>query len=327
MKKTLVILFALSFLTGKAMAQNEALPDGKFEYWKQEKLYGSEETYDDVAHPFWKSLNMLATLPPDMFTGPVTVFKDKGRSGAEGDFAPKMVSNFLKFGENKEIFLPGVVGALTVLIDEQSATFGRPFTSRPKAIRGYMKYTPVSGDSASIFVEIYKFDQTLGRRQKIGFVEKFYKETIKDWTKFELPIEYVDAEEDEKMTPDSATVLFVSSGGYNWDDLFECKGQIGSTLWVDDCEFVYDNGSTGTANEEAHALKTSVYPNPATDELNLFVEEEAQLLLMNQAGQVLRRQAVKMGENQINIGDLKVGFYTYQVVGAQKSGSGKFIKK
>lgn len=324
MKKTVVLLCVLSFLTGKAMAQNEALPDGKFEYWKQEKLYNSEETYDDLANPFWASLNMLATLPPDMFTGPVTLFKDKGRSGAEGDFAPKMKSNFLKFGENKEIFLPGVVGAMTVLIDEQSAKFGRAWTSRPESVRGYMKYAPVNGDSASIFVKLYKFNPQTKVRQVIGYVEQFYKATITDWTKFELPIKYLSDEE-----PDSVTVLFVSSAGYNFDDLFACKGQIGSTLWVDDVEFLYEGGNGGgnTANEVFNALKVSVYPNPATDILNLVVEEDAQLTIMNQAGQVVRRQAVKAGENQVDVSELKAGFYAYQVVGVQKSGSGKFIKK
>ncbi len=327
MKKTLMMLFVLSFLTGMAMAQNEALPDGKFEYWKQELTY-DKTPYDDVANPFWASLNMLSTLSPDMFTGPVTLFKDKGRSGAEGDFAPKMVSNFLKFGQDKEIFLPGVVGAITVLTDKQSAQFGRPFTSRPKSIRGYMKYAPVNNDSASIFVELYKYNPDTKVRRMIGRVEQHYKSAVSDWTKFDLTIRYTSDD-----TPDSATVLFVSSAGYRFDSLFECKGQIGSTLWVDDCEFVYADGSTGeqpdtpTAIETVQALKVSVYPNPATDELNLFVEEDGQLILMNQAGQMVRRQAVTAGENRLNIGELRAGFYTYQVIGAQKSGSGKFIKK
>ena len=323
MKKTLVIVCTLSLLMGKLMAQQQPLPDGKFEQWKT-GTSDRGEPYDDLANRFWESLNILATLPPDMFTGPVTLFKDKGRSGAEGDFCPKMVSKSMLFGENNErIFLPGVVGAMTVIVDNQTAQFGRPWVSRPKAIRGYMKYTPVNGDSASIFVEIYRFNPEKKMRQMIGRVEQFYKNAITDWTVFELPIEYLDEDNEEKMTPDSATVLFVSSAGYNFQDMFACKGQEGSTLWVDDCEFVYD----GAANEAVSALNTSVYPNPATDELNLVVEEDAQLILINQAGQVLRRQAVKAGENHLNIGELKPGLYTYQVTGAQKSGSGKFIKK
>ena len=234
MKKTILFLGALSLLMGKSMAQNQPLPDGKFEQWEQGKLYGDAGTYDDLANPFWKSLNILATLSPDMFTGPVTLFKDKGRSDAEGDFAPKMQSDYLKFGEDKEIFLPGVVGAMTVLIDDQTAVFGRPFKSRPTAIKGYMKYEPVNGDSASIFVEVYKYNEAVGRRQIIGRVEQIYKEKVEEWTVFELPLSYM-----SDIEPDSITVLFVSSAGYDFSDLFNCKGQIGSTLWVDDVEFVY----------------------------------------------------------------------------------------
>ena len=219
---------------GKSMAQNQALPDGKFEQWEQGTT-DAGDAYDDLASPFWESLNILATLPPEDFTGPVTLFKDKGRSGEEGDYSVKMVSNELIFGqESTYIFLPGVVGAMTVLIDAQSAKFGRPFVSRPTAIKGYMKYAPVEKDSASIFVELYKYNAEVGRRVIIGRVEQIFKDSVKDWTEFELPIAY-----NSDITPDSITVLFVSSAGYDFEDLFNCHGQVGSTLWVDDVEFVY----------------------------------------------------------------------------------------
>lgn len=306
MKKTVVMLCALSLLMGKLMAQREVLPDGKFEYWKTEKLYNSEETYDDLANPFWKSLNMLATLPPDMFTGPVTLFKDKGRSGATDDYAPKMVSNFLKFGQDKEIFLPGVVGAMTVLIDEQSAKFGRPFVSRPKAIKGYMKYTPVNGDSASIFVEIYKYNQTAGKRQIIGRVEQKYKQSVADWTAFELPIRY-----NSDMTPDSITVLFVSSAGYNFDDLFACKGQIGSTLWVDDVEFVYE----GSAIENNSVLTAStIYPNPSANGMfTLNVKKACKMEVFSVTGQFLMQSALRAGENSVDLSRCLPGIYSIRL--------------
>ncbi|MDE5609383.1 MAG: PCMD domain-containing protein [Bacteroidales bacterium] len=287
MKKTILFLGVLSIFIGKSMAQNQALPDGKFEEWEQGKKYGDAGTYDDLANPFWKSLNILATLQPDMFTGPVTLFKDKGRSGAEDDFAPKMQSDFLKFGEDKEIFLPGVVGAMTVLIDDQTAVFGRPFKSRPKAINGYMKYLPVNGDSASIFVEVYKYNAA-GMRQTIGRVEQKFKDSVEDWTAFELPITYNSDE-----TPDSITVLFVSSAGYDFKDLFNCKGQIGSTLWVDDVEFVYEGEDPGpsTNNENTVLAASKLYPNPSFNGIfNLNVQEACRAEVISVAGRLVMQQ-------------------------------------
>lgn len=315
MKKTLVLLTAL-LAVGFAYAQQ--LPDGGFEEWKTGKNYQGE-TYDDLANPFWQTLNVLSTLPPEMGTGPVVVFKEQGKTG----FCPRMESNQLTLGE-KTIFLPGVVGAITVVIDKQTALFGRPYTGRPEALKGVMKYKPVNGDSAAIFVEVYKTSES-GQRQMITRNEVIYKEAITDWTEFNIPLDYLSDE-----TPDSICVLFVSSAGYDFKDLFNCQGQIGSTLWVDNCRFVIDGndpGAPGAANEALNTLKVNAYPNPATDVLNVTVEENAQLVIFDQAGRVLLQKAVQAGENTLNIAELKAGFYTFRVTGAQKSGSGKFIKR
>lgn len=322
MKKILVLLAALA-TAGCAWAQQ--LPDGGFEEWKTGTTF-QKETYDDLANPFWQTLNVLSTLPPEMGTGPVVVFKEQGKHG----FCPRMESNQLTLGD-KTIFLPGVVGAITVIVDKQTAQFGRPYTSRPESLKGVMKYKPVDGDSASIFVEVYTTKED-GTRDMVGRVEQIYYDAIEDWTEFELPIRY----RDDEAKVDSICVLFVSSAGFpkNFSDLFECKGQIGSTLWVDDCRFVIDGNDPGvpgkdttTANESLNAMGVKAYPNPVTDVLNIWVEENAQLAIFDQAGRVLRQQTVLAGENTVNLADLKAGFYTYRVMGATKIGSGKFIKK
>lgn len=320
MKKTILCLSMLSVFAGSSVAQNQALPDGKFEQWEQGPIHGGG-TYDDLAHPFWKSLNVLASNPPSMFTGPVTLFKDKGRSGAEGDFSPKMVSSILEYGNNEKIFLPGVVGALTVVMDKQTATFGRPFISRPKAIKGYMKYAPVNGDSASIFVEVYKYNEAAGIRQIVGRVEKIFHDAVEDWTTFELPIEY-----NNNMTPDSITVLFVSSAGYDFKDLFNCKGQIGSTLWVDDVEFVYDNA----ANETNPVLASSaLYPNPSANGVfNLNVKAACAMEVFSVSGQLVMRKALATaGAYTVDLSRFAPGVYYIRLSNAEGAATLKAIKR
>ncbi|MDE7091228.1 MAG: T9SS type A sorting domain-containing protein [Bacteroidales bacterium] len=319
MKKTMVLLAAL--LTA-SFAWAQQLPDGGFEEWKTGKTV-QDEIYDDLANSFWQTLNVLSTLPKEMGTGPIVVFKDKGKYGA----CPRMESNQLSLGE-KTIFLPGLVGSLTVIVDKQTADLGRPFSAEPESLtslKGFMKYKSVNNDSAMIWAQVFS------EGEMIGNGEQKYYESVTDWQEFDLPIRY------RKDSPiDSICVLFVSSAGVRFDSLFECKGEIGSTLWVDGCRFVIDGNDPGapdtnvpplTANEAADMLNVRTYPNPATDVLNVVVEENAQLTIFDQAGRVLLQQAVVAGENALNIANLKAGFYTYRVMGAQKNGSGKFIKK
>ncbi len=321
MKKKLFVLWALPFLFNAVSAQNYPIPDGHFEKWKTGTT-DAGGTYDELANPFWASLNMISGLPPESFTGPVTMFKDKGRSGADDDFAPKMVSNEMTFGvEAKHIFLPGVVGTLEVLIQEQSAIFGRPFPSRPTALKGYMKYLPVNGDSASIFVEVYKYNEAAGKRQKIARVEHIFKEKMEDWTEFELPINY-----NSDMTPDSITVLFVSSAGYDFDDLFNCKGQVGSTLWVDDVEFVYGNTSVC---ENPVLASSNLYPNPSFNGVfNLNVKAACRMEVISVAGQmVMRQNLATAGAYTVDLSHFAPGIYYIRLSNREGSATLKAVRR
>ena len=269
---------------------------------------------------------MISGLPPEQFTGPVTMFKDKGRSGADNDFAPKMVSNEMTFGEEeKHIFLPGVVGTLEVLVSKQSAIFGRSFTGRPNALKGYMKYLPVNGDSASIFVEVYKYSEA-GTRQKIARIEQIFKDSIEDWKAFELPITYNSDE-----TPDSITVLFVSSAGYDFDDLFNCKGQIGSTLWVDDVEFVYEGDEPGpsTNNENAVLAASRLYPNPSFNGLfNLNVQEACSMEVFAISGQaVMQQNLMAAGTYTVDLSRFAPGVYYIRLTNGDGAAVLKAIRR
>ncbi|MDE5609910.1 MAG: PCMD domain-containing protein [Bacteroidales bacterium] len=289
MKKKLCVLCALPLLFGAVSAQNFPIPDGHFENWKTEKAEDGS-TYDELGNPFWTSLNQLASLPASMFTGPVTMYKETGRSGKEGDYAPKLVANEMLYGDSGMIFLPGVIGTLDVVFDKLTARTGRAFTSRPKAIKGYMKYFPVNGDSASIYVGLTRYNEAAGRRQPVGLVDKIYKDTISEWTEFNLPIDYFSEE-----TPDTVMVFFVSSAGYdrNFERLMHCKGELGSTLWVDDVEFVYEGEEPGpsTNNENTVLAASKLYPNPSFNGIfNLNVQEACRAEVISVAGRLVMQQ-------------------------------------
>ena len=99
MKKLVLLAMLLPLAWGglQAQTQDSLFSDPGFDYWESGEGQDGV-TYDDLMDPFWGSLNELATLPPDMFTGPVTLFKDAGRSGEAEDFAPRMESSSMVFG-------------------------------------------------------------------------------------------------------------------------------------------------------------------------------------------------------------------------------------
>lgn len=321
MKKTFLWVAAFCAVSALQVQAQEQIEDGAFEYWEEMTITTDEgETAYDLASPFWGTLNMLATLPPDQFTGPLTVFRDAGRSGQAEDYAPRMESNSMVYGNNETIFLPGVVGAFTVITENQTAKFGRPFTSRPVALKGYMKYAPVNGDSASIFVELYKYVEGYGQ-QKIGRVEQIYKSEVSDWTEFNLPIVY-----QSDVAPDSVTVLFVSSAGYDFDNLFNCKGQSGSTLWVDDVEFVYEEQATETINPMQAA---SVYPNPSSNGVfSVQVPAACRADVISLSGQrMMSRSFAHAGEYTLDLSSYVPGMYMLRLQGDQDTTVLKIVRR
>ena len=328
MKKILCILWALPLLIGAVSAQNFPIPDGHFENWTTEEAEDGS-TYDELGNPFWTSLNQLASLPASMFTGPVTMFKETGRSGQEGDYAPRLVANEMLYGDSGMIFLPGVIGTLDVVFDKLTARTGRAFTSRPKAIKGYMKYFPVDGDSASIYVGLTRYNEAAGMRQTIGIVDQIYKDTISEWTEFNLPIQY----NDDEVNPDTVMVFFVSSADYDrkFERLMHCKGSLGSTLLVDDVEFVYEGGEPGpsTNNENTVLAASKLYPNPSFNGIfNLNVQEACSMEVFAISGQaVMQQNLMTAGTYTVDLSRFAPGVYYIRLTNGDGAAVLKAIRR
>ena len=326
MKKLVLLAMLLPLAWGglQAQTQDSLFSDPGFDYW--ETGQGQDTvTYDDLMDPFWGSLNFLATLPPEMFTGPVTLFKEAGRSGEAEDFAPRMESSSMVFGgEGVELFIPGVVGTITVDIANIDATLGYPFTSRPLGMKGYMKYAPVNGDSASIFVELKRYNEDLGMSQMIGRGELIFKEAVADWTEFDLTIEYK-----SQVQPDSITVLFVASAGYNFDNFLACQGQKGSSLWVDDVQMYYEEATPEpdpSANENAALAASRLYPNPSADgRFNLQLSEACRVQVLSVTGQLLQDQEMAAGVQALDLSKYAPAYYVVRLSNEKGSAALKAV--
>ena len=102
--------------------------------------------------------------------------------------------------------------------------------------------------------------------EKVGTASKKWYEAVSDWEDFSVNIEYV-----SDKAPNCIQFFFTSSAGYDFEDLYNCVGGIGSELYIDDIAFVGGvpvadtsasalvYGSTGKIKVEGESTKVSVY--------------------------------------------------------------------
>ena len=126
-----------------------------------------------------------------------------------------------------------------------SVTFGREYTgARPTKLSGYFKYQPgatmsdgsvpsekLEKDECDIYIQLWSGSETIGEGHFIT------NETVSEYTRFEIPVEYTVT----NRRPDKITVVATSSRYGGYFDGINVIGQlaIGSTLWVDDFELSY----------------------------------------------------------------------------------------
>lgn len=137
-------------------------------------------------------------------------------------------------------------------------SFGRPFTSRPTALKGYYKYTstPISAtslaevpkgtpDTGTIYIALGDWDEPVEIRTKasnrklfdvndshiIAYGELLQQTDVKDWTAFKINLEY-------RATNRKPKYIVIVASASRYGDYF--TGGEGSTLMLDDFSLVYD---------------------------------------------------------------------------------------
>ena len=140
-----------------------------------------------------------------------------------------------------------------------SLNFGRPYTGRPSALKGYYKYNSGTIDKAKapyeslmgvkdtchIYVALFTWDKpfpvntntgtfvdlTWNNESMVAFGELKQGETVRDYTAFTIPLTYRD------LTTKPTYVLIVASAS-KYGDYF--TGSTSSVLLLDECELVFE---------------------------------------------------------------------------------------
>ena len=232
-----------------------ALPNSSFENW-QTLSSSAMVLYGPGEEMFWDSGNHGSATLSKNVTTPDETYKHSGR------YSVKLQSQFVgvlgigKFAAGnlfvgQYLRTDGTDGVLS---------FGRPFTSRPTKLKGYIKYNPGTVDYSStselakgatdigsIYIAIGDWSEPIEIRTKDKKLFDKNDEKIiayGEWDltgetqgtdggllEFEIPLDYRSLD----RIP-SYLVLVASASKYG--DYF--TGSSGSTMWIDDLELIYE---------------------------------------------------------------------------------------
>ena len=222
----------------------EEIPNLSFDNWTQngENWYPNSE----ASNSYWATGNEGATTLGSSNSIPVE--GSDARTGKAGKLETVTVPLVGYAAGNL------LIGSYSTNLNDMASSvqFGRSYNgARPVKLTGYYKYTPgtsmnkngkiptdrtLTVDECDIYVKLWSGDEVIAESHFIT------NQTVSEYTRFDLPIEYTNM----TKRPDKITIVATSSrygGEFEGTNMFNTKvvGQVaaGSTLWVDDFELSY----------------------------------------------------------------------------------------
>jgi hypothetical protein len=292
---------------------------GGFESWEyKDPKNGKPHYYELTSSNFVLTLNKLYSLTDPLGDAPLTAFRETSDVHS-GNYSIKLVTDEMYVGDDP-ILLPGAAGTLDITIVPPGVDLEKPFTHRPIAIRGYVKYVPKNGDSAAIEVILRDGNINTGHGKQV------YKTATTDWEEFNIDINYA-----WETAPKTITVIFAASAKYNFaslETLKDCKGQIGSALYLDDVEFLY--GPQGVKEMLTPEIQLNVYPNPSTEKVTVQIEKETNgmVFVYDYLTRKIGEYPIDGTQLEIDVKDYAAGSYLINVVENNKvTTTGRFVKQ
>lgn len=222
----------------------EEIPNLSFDNWTQngKNWYPNSE----ASNSYWATGNEGATTLGSSNSIPVE--GSDARTGKAGKLETVTVPLVGYAAGNL------LIGSYSTNLNDMASSvqFGRSYNgARPVKLSGYYKYTPgtsmnkngkiptdrtLTVDECDIYVKLWSGDEVIAESHFIT------NQTVSEYTRFDLPIEYTNM----TKRPDKITIVATSSrygGEFEGTNMFNTKvvGQVaeGSTLWVDDFELSY----------------------------------------------------------------------------------------
>lgn len=236
MKQLLLLTTAMIALSGSA----QQIPNGDMETWT---ISGSLSP-DGEFLTDWSTVNNSVPDAQAWLLSPTCLQESTDiHGGSHAVHLTTVAAPLPGFPNVNGIITNGDINETTYAVEN-----GIAFTARPDSLVGYFKAIPVGTDFATI-----EFVLKDGNEDTLGWARfEAPNALVSNYTRFSVPVVYTST-----ATPTTAVALLSASDGFN--------SVIGSQLWVDDLELVYNP----VGIEELDATNSSAWYNGRSIELNL----------------------------------------------------------
>ena len=285
------LLLATSLITLTTVSYSQ-VPNGDMEDWT---------VYTSVA-------SGISCDVPDGWDVPDKIAADLGISDRNcernsdnvhgGSFAAKLTTKTLDV-LGTPLDVPGTI--TTGVISFDFVTFtpavagGAAISSNYDQLGGFYQYAPSGSDTMNIAVLMFLGTDTVGAGQ--------YRDpnTSAGYVSFVCPITYF-----APVIPDKMQITITSSGGFT-------SLVPGSVLYVDDLEVT---GGVGVEEWNGYGIKRNVYPNPASDYININnpATNDVTIEVYSLSGQRVDVQTLSPDMNSINLDSYSSGIYSFRLV-------------
>ncbi len=284
-KIALMLSFIVLFGSKKVFSQNNL----GFELWQD----GIPTSWGMVSMEEL-SMNLFATIG-DVSTMPLVV----STPAFEGNKAIKMTTFELQ-NSTEPTVEDGIYGALI------SQVFS--IEKHIESISFQYKLNLIGSDRAVVVFETYDDDGSMGQGSSYpnNIITRGYQELDEnknDWTYLSVPLVY-----NNVGIPQSCRIAFLSSIGQLYPERGFPK-EIGTTLEIDDIQITYQEVTKVLNN---HINKNWLYPNPASNLINISSENVEIIKIFNLTGKEVLN--IKINNNQIDISHLDNGIYFCKII-------------
>lgn len=242
--------------------------------------------------------------------GPLGSTTSKSTDKNSGSFAALLETKAVPMAGN----VPGVLvsnGAINITSFTISGGFA--YNLRPALLTGYFKSMPGTGDSTAVLVWLTKWNGT--SRDTIAYGNLFMG-TINSYTQKGVSLTYIPNPPD----PDTAMILIVST-----KQLPPATVPAGGKLYVDDLAFTGGNVGFQEINS---TLFSTIFPNPASTEINFFARNENSktVEIYDITGKKIETLGFINSTSVFSVEKIPAGIYFYQIKNSRSEilESGKF---
>jgi len=252
-----------------------------------------------------QSLEPNSWKTPNYFLIGLTPSVTRSTDAMEGQFALKIQNVLTYDGQD-------TVGFVTNGYFGNNIMGGMQVFQNPQTISGFYKYSPVGLDTAIIGVLLTRYDPILMQTIRLDSMLIQLLPT-NSYQPFLVPLFY-----NGWPAADTINITF-ASGNFEYNQNFI---GLGSVLLVDDLSVDY----FPVSNKEDNVFNsTMLYPNPASNEINISAStfaNNSKINIFDLKGKLVKSALTSINKS-LDVTDLSNGLYIYQLVNNEKIETGK----